>query len=210
MKLIIGNKNYSSWSLRPWLLLTEFTIGFEEIQVSLRPEGRGERLRQYSPAGKVPVLIDGDLTVWDSLAICEYVNEQYAAGKGWPADTRQRAEARSISAEMHSSFQALRSEFPLDCRARKKVEPSAAAVNDIHRIEHIWAQCLGKYFKKGPWLFGRFSIADCMYAPVVLRFVTYGVKVSDKSRAYMETVTGNRNIKNWLAAAVAELESLPD
>ena len=178
--------------------------------MSLRPDGRSERLRQYSPAGKVPVLIDGGLTVWDSLAICEYVNEQYLDGKGWPADVSQRAEARSISAEMHSSFQALRSEMPLDCRARKKVTPSTAVGNDIRRIEQIWASCRSKYSKTGPWLYGGFSIADCMYAPVVLRFISYGVHVTETSQAYMDTVTGNRHMKNWLDAAAAEQETLPD
>lgn len=208
MKLVIGNKNYSSWSLRPWLLLSEFGVEFEEIPVSLRPDQIRERIGKYSPSGKVPALIDENLTVWDSLAICEYVNEQYLDGKGWPADPARRAEARSISAEMHSGFQSLRSEMPMNCRARRKVNVSTAAGDDIKRIDQMWSHCRRRFSGDGPWLFGRFSIADCMYAPVVLRFVTYGVRVSQPSLTYMATVTGNRHLQRWLAAAQQETEVL--
>ncbi|MBF8270854.1 MAG: glutathione S-transferase family protein [Gammaproteobacteria bacterium] len=208
MKLVIGNKNYSSWSLRPWLLLRQIGIGFEEIQVSLRTEGLSERLRQYSPSGKVPVLLDRGLTIWDSLAICEYVSEQYLSGKGWPQDPGQRAEARSVSAEMHSGFTALRSEMPMNCRARRTVNISDAARRDIDRIEQIWSTCLDKNSGEGPWLFGGFSIADCMYAPVVLRFVTYGIHTSELNRNYLNTVAGNKHLLEWLAAAKTETEIL--
>jgi glutathione S-transferase len=210
MKLVIGNKNYSSWSLRPWLLLKQFGVSFEEIQVSLRTEDRSTRLRQYSPAGKVPVLIDDKLTVWDSLAICEYVSEKYLNGDGWPADSAQRAEARSISAEMHSGFQALRGEMPMNCRALRKVIPSEAVRLDIDRIQQIWSACRTKYSRSGPWLFGDFSIADCMYAPVVTRFLTYGVAAAGQNRGYLDTVINNLHMRDWLAAAKQEQEILAD
>ena len=172
MKLIIGNKNYSSWSLRPWLLLSTFKIEFEEIQESLRQEGLTERLRQYSPTGRVPVLIDENTAVWDSLAICEYVSEKYLAGKGWPEDEALRAEARAVCAELHAAFMGLRGELPMNCRATRKVELSDSAKLDIARVDAIWSK--GMLAGKGSWLFGDFSIADCFYAPVVLRFKTYG------------------------------------
>ena len=139
MKLVIGNKNYSSWSLRPWLLLSAFQVEFTEIQESLAEAGIKERFERYSPSGKVPVLLDEDLIVWDSLAICEYISEKYLAGKGWPAEINTRAEARAICAEMHSSFTALRNEMPMNCRATRKLELSSAAKVDIAQIDVIWS-----------------------------------------------------------------------
>ena len=208
MKLVIGNKNYSSWSLRPWLLLRQFEIPFEEIQELLGQQNIREILAKYSPSCKVPVLIDKGLTVWDSLAICEYVSERYLDGKGWPDGPALRAEARAISAEMHSGFTALRNEMPMNCRARRKVQMSDAVRRDIDRIETIWSSCIGKHTGDGPWLFGGFSIADCMYAPVVLRFLTYGVRTSAQNRNYLVTVAGNRHILDWITAAKRETEVL--
>jgi len=204
MQLVIGNKNYSSWSLRPWLLLSEFNIAFEEVQELLDREDTRERLAQYSPTCKVPVLIDNDVSIWDSLAICEYVSEKYLGGAGWPSDLVVRAQARAISAEMHSGFFVLRNELPLNCRARKKLEISQAVLQEIRRIDQIWSDCRSSYFKDGPWLFGRFSIADCMYAPVVLRFLTYGVEISIGAQAYMNSILENRNIMAWVSAARKE------
>ncbi|MEL6489274.1 MAG: glutathione S-transferase family protein [Cyanobacteria bacterium J06621_3] len=204
MKLIIGNKNYSSWSLRAWLLLTAFDLAFEEVLESLRRPGLTERLAQYAPAARVPVLIDGELTIWDSLAICEYVSEKYLAGKGWPADEAQRAAARAVCAEMHSGFGGLRSELPMNCRALRTVEMSAAAQQDIARIDAIWSQCMRDY--DGPFLFQAFSIADCFYAPVVQRFKTYGVSLSDRASEYQSFMLNYAPLTQWVEAAKAETE----
>lgn len=210
MKLVIANKNYSTWSMRAWLMLSEFNLAFEEIRESLGGDDLKQRLRRHSPSCKVPVLIDGGLTVWDSLAICEYVSETCLNGKGWPADVNLRSHARSVSAEMHSSFVALRSEMPMNIRAERIVHASAAALADIRRVDDIWTDCRQQYKKRGAWLFGAFSIADCMFAPVVMRFKTYGVDLSDSSRQYMDTVLNNTSVKAWINAALAETEIIPD
>ena len=208
MKLVIGNKNYSSWSLRPWLLLSTFGIEFEEIQESLRQEGLTERLSQYSPTGRVPVLIDKPVTVWDSLAICEYVSEKYLAGKGWPKDEALRAEARAVCAEMHAGFMGLRGELPMNCRATRQVELSDSAKLDITRVDAIWSK--GMSAGKGPWLFGDFSIADCFYAPVVLRFKTYGISVSESACRYQSWFLEHDALNQWVDAAKAETEIVPE
>ncbi len=214
MKLIIGNKNYSSWSLRPWLMLEAFDMKFEEQKLSLFTEDFYVQLAKHSPAGKVPVLIDTDTpehtVVWDSLAICEYISERHLGGKGWPESADDRAKARALSCEMHSGFTALRSEMPMDCRAKKKlslpVEVEALLNEDIRRIDKLWSEQLTQHQSEGPWLFGKFSIVDCMYAPVVLRFVTYGVEVSPMSQQYMQTMLQFPAIKLWLKAALEETE----
>ena len=210
MKLVIGNKNYSSWSLRPWLLLTHFKLPFEEINISLGAENLSDQLQQFSPSCRVPVLIDGPVTVWDSLAICETVSEQYLDGKGWPTEETARAHARSISAEMHSSFLALRNELPMNCRARRKIAISPLALKDIARIDTIWSDCISRSNAGGPWLFGDFSIADCMFAPVVLRFRTYGIGGSEASQRYMENVLANKHLLAWIDAGKKEVEVLPE
>jgi glutathione S-transferase len=210
MKLVIANRNYSSWSLRPWLLLREFGVEFELVEESLAGDDLKERLRRHSPSCKVPVLIDGDLTVWDSLAICEYVSEHYLDGQGWPGAPASRARARSVSAEMHSGFLGLRSEMPMNIRARRMVTPSTSTLADIRRIDEIWSDCRAQYAGEGDWLFGRFSIADCMYAPVVMRFKTYGTELSMPAQRYMETVSGNSNVKSWIEAALKETEIIPE
>ena len=208
MKLIIGNKNYSSWSLRAWLLLAAFDLNFEEVLESLRQPGLTERLARYSPTARVPVLIDSELTVWDTLAICEYVSEKYLAGKGWPANEALRAEARAVCAEMHSGFIGLRSELPMNCRALRTVDMSAATKQDIARIDSIWAHCMRDY--DGPFLFGDFSIADCFYAPVVLRFQTYGVDLSEAASQYQSFMLKHDAINKWVAAGKAETEIVPE
>lgn len=213
LKLIIGNKNYSSWSLRAWLLLTTFNLAFEEIQESLRqdlPEGSlKERLGKYSPTSRVPVLIDEQLTIWDSLAICEYVSEKYLAGKGWPADIALRAEARAICAEMHSGFMGLRSELPMNCRATRKVELSELAKQDIARVDAIWSKCMASSYQ-GTWLFGTFSIADCFYAPVVLRFQTYNISLSASASQYQTFMLQHDTLNRWVEAAKVETEIVPE
>lgn len=208
MKLIIGNKNYSSWSLRAWLLLSKFGIEFEEVQESLRQAGLKERLSQYSPTGRVPVLIDGTITVWDSLAICEYLSEKYLAGQGWPQAEALRAEARAICAEMHSGFAALRNELPMNCRATRQVELSAAARLDIARIDAIWSKCMET--EEGRWLYGAFSIADCFYAPVVLRFKTYGISISEPAHQYQAFFLEQSCLNQWVEAAKLETEIVPE
>lgn len=208
MKLVIGNKNYSSWSLRAWLLLTHFELEFEEVQETLKAEGLKERLAQYSPTGRVPVLMDGDRTVWDSLAICEYVSEQYLSGKGWPADVSMRAEARAVCAEMHAGFMGLRSELPMNCRASRRVEPSASALADIARIDEIWSNCMAR--NPDGWLYGEFSIADCFYAPVVMRFKTYGVELSASAQRYQAFALEQSALRKWVDSALEETEVVPE
>ena len=204
MKLFIGNKNYSSWSLRPWLLLAVNNISFEEVRIPLFTESTRSELEKYTPAGKVPVLQDKDTVVWDSLAICEYISEQYLDGKGWPADSESRAEARSCSAEMHSGFFSIRENMPMNCRARsRKVTISTELEKEISRIDDLWSGFRKKHSNLGPWLFGEFSIADCMFAPVVFRFTTYDVSVSELSTDYMNKVLKRPEAQLWLAQSVS-------
>lgn len=205
LTLVIGNRNYSSWSLRPWLLLHHFGQTFMEIRIPLdRPDTR-ERLQQYSPTLKVPVLIHDTLTVWDSLAICEYVSEQLLEGRGWPQASAARAEARSLAAEMHSGFSALRNQWPMNIRLQRKLPVEDAALSrDIRRIEQIWAGCLAQ--SGGPWLFGDFGIVDAMFAPVVLRFRSYQPPLAAAAGDYLQTVLANPSLQQWIAAACAETE----
>ena len=209
MKLVIGNKNYSSWSLRPWLLLSAFKIEFTEVQESLAEKGIKKRFEQYSPSGKVPVLLDGDLIIWDSLAICEYISEKYLAGKGWPEEINKRAEARAVCAEMHSSFTALRNEMPMNCRATRKLDLSSAAKTDIAQIDSIWSHYTDKNSPIGPWLFGHFSIADCFFAPVAFRFSTYGISLSESAQRYSSLLLKHESVAAWQEAAQAETEIIP-
>lgn len=206
MKLIIGNKNYSSWSMRPWLLLQHFNIEYEEIRLALFSESFEEDLARYTDANKVPVLHDGDINVWDSLAICEYISEQYLDGQGWPEDTAARAEARSASAEMHSSFFAVREHMPMNCRAQRKIEYSPEVLSEIIRIDTLWHDLRMKYYGKGPWLFGQFSIADCMYAPMASRFHSYLPELSQLSQDYVDTVLDHPRVKDWYQKAALETE----
>lgn len=203
--LVIGNKNYSSWSLRPWLLLKQLGVQFAEIKINLYTGDYREQILRHSPAGRVPVLIDGPITVWESLAICEYVAEKWP--NAWPADAHSRAHARSIASEMHVGFHALRSEFPMNCRSRRTgVTPSETAQTDIARVIQIWQTCFASYRSAGSWLFGQFTIADAMFAPVALRFFTYGVALPQDAAAYVATVVENPAIKAWIADARQETE----
>ncbi|WP_075186393.1 glutathione S-transferase family protein [Teredinibacter haidensis] len=211
MKLVIGNQNYSSWSLRPWLLLRHFDIDFDEIKISLAPANLREILGEFSPSCKVPVLIDGDIHVWDTLAICEYVNDRYLNGKAWPEGVEERALARSVVCEMHSGFSALRSELPMNCRAFRKVILSDEAVRDIARVDQLWSQADSVDAKnRGSWLFGRFGVADCFYAPVAFRFKVYGIELSENARAYSELLLNHPAMQDWLTAARAETEILQE
>lgn len=205
LTLVIANKSYSSWSMRPWMLLTQFGVAFEEIVVPLgRDETRADILR-YSPTGKVPALIDGDVTIWDSLSIAEYVAEGFPQHAVWPPDKRARALARSVSAEMHSSFQALRAQCPMNFRrAPKAIAFTPETLADIARIEEIFAQCRAAFGAGGPYLFGAFSAADAMYAPIVNRLDVYGAPVSETTRAYMRAMQASEAWKRWRAGAEAE------
>jgi len=202
--LVIGNKNYSSWSLRPWLLLKHLGVAFEEILVPLDRPSTREDLEKYSPSARVPVLRHGDLTVWDSLAICEYLAE--LTGRGWPAAPAARAVARAVSAEMHSGFTTLRSLWPMNARARNRRTAMTAALEaDVERVDQIWNDCRARFGAAGPWLFGEYSIADAMFAPVVLRFNTYGAAaVSPTVRWYMASVLEDPPLQEWLQAAKRE------
>ncbi len=204
LQLVLGNKNYSSWSLRPWMLLKHFNIPFHELHVSLNQESLSAVLRQYSPSCKVPVLMDGTRRVWDSLAICEYVNETYMENQAWPRGSAERAWARSVACEMHSSFAGLRNEMPMNIRAKRVVTPSMQCKLDIGRIDAIWAECMK--MNTGPWLFGEYSIADAMFAPVVMRFVTYGVTLSGLAQQYQNNVLEDVHIKEWMVQAKEESE----
>jgi glutathione S-transferase len=202
MLLVIGNKNYSSWSLRPWLAMKVLGIPFEEKRVPLYgPESKRELLR-YSPAGKVPCLVDGELRVWDSLAILEYLAERHPGL--WPAEATLRARARSVSAEMHSGFPNLRQHMSMNVRKRhpgKGRTPEVLA--EIARIVEIWGEA------RGPFLFGPFCAADAMYAPVVLRFRTYEVELPAACRAYADAVLALPALQEWMRDAGRETESLP-
>jgi len=182
--LIIGNKNYSSWSMRPWLLMKHFGIPFDERYIPLFTGEYKRDILQYSPSGRVPCLLDGDFVVWDSMAIAEYLVERHSGL--WPADAKARAVARSISAEMHSGFSALRSTLGMNIRRHaSRPIPSPEVQADVDRIVHVWTDCRQRFGKDGPYLFGKFSIADAMYAPVCFRFQTYGVAPEGVAGEYL-------------------------
>ena len=205
MKLVIGDHNYSSWSLRPWLALKQAGVPFTEVGVRLYANDTRDQILKHSPSGKVPCLIDGDTVVWDSLAICEYAAE--AVPTLWPVDRARRAEARAISAEMHSGFMALRKGFPMNVRAALPDHPRDAEIEaDIARIVAIWENCRQRYGRKGPFLFGHFTIADAMYAPVVWRFLTYHVDLPEASRQWVETMTALPAMQEWRNGALAEAD----
>ncbi len=203
LKLVIGDRNYSSWSLRPWLVLKQSGLPFEEISIRLRERNTRTEIFKHSPSGKIPCLVDGGTVVWDSLAICEYIAEK--APSMWPTDSRSRAEARSISAEMHSGFVALRHVLPMDIAASKPFVARTADVDgDIARIIEIWEGCRSRFVDAGPFLFGRFTIADAMFAPVVWRFLTYEIELTAASRKWVEAMLALPAMQEWHAAALAE------
>jgi len=209
MKLVIGNKNYSSWSLRPWLAMKVAEVDFEEVMIPLAQPDSKMRQLAYSKAGKVPVLIDNGLTVWDSLAICEYIADKHPDRGLWPADTSVRAQARSVTAEMHSGFSALRTHMPMNCRAPHPGEGHLPEVlDDAARIAAIWGDCRMKHADDGPFLFGCFTIADAFYAPVVTRFVTYHVVLPEICTAYIATMMALPAMQDWYGAAMVEAERI--
>ena len=203
LKLVIGDRNYSSWSLRPWLAIRQAGLPCEDVLIRLYESTTKSLLQQHSPSGKVPCLIDGDTVVWDSLAICEYIAEKAPAL--WPVDSARRAEARSVSAEMHSGFGTLRNCMPMDIRAEKSGEGRSAEVDvDIARIIAIWESCRSRFAADGPFLFGAFSVADAMFSPVVWRFRSYGIELPPLAQAWAETMCALPSMQEWRAAALAE------
>ncbi len=207
MKLVIGNKNYSSWSLRAWLILREAGIEFAEVRIPLDTDTTAGEIAQFSPAGCVPVLLIDEEAIWDSLAIAETIAERWPDRQLWPEDTARRAHARAVSAEMHAGFVALREAMPMNCRAmgRKVALPDAVAA-DIDRIFAIWSDCHRRYGDDGDWLFGRFSIADAMFAPVVLRFRTYGINLPESASLYPARLLESPAVQEWLLESESETE----
>jgi glutathione S-transferase len=211
LTLVIGNRNYSSWSLRPWLAMKQFGLDFNEVYIPLYRSDSVAKLKQYSPSGKVPVLIHDNLTVWDSLAICEYLAQEFPDLSWWGQDKKVTAIARSISAEMHSGFQNLRQNMPMNCRARYPGRGMNVEVQkDIDRIITIWRECRQEFGSAGEMLFGQFTIADAMYAPVTQRFLTYGLQLDSISQKYVEAITLLPAMQEWLTAANAEIETIPE
>lgn len=203
--LVIGNKNYSSWSLRPWLLLRHAGVAFDEVRLPLDTPEFHARIGDWSPTGRVPVLHDQGLVVWDSLAICEYANERWLRGSGWPQDPGERAVARALAAEMHSGFPALRAQLPMNCRREPRERHwDAAAQRDVDRIVSLWTERLDA--SGGDFLFGRFGIVDAMFAPVCVRMRGYGVPLPGIAAGYVEAVYALPAMSDWLMAARAESE----
>ena len=203
--LVVGNKNYSSWSFRPWLAMKATGIDFTEEVVQLDRSDTKARITEHSRAGRVPILKHDGIVVWESLAIIEYLAERFPAARLWPADLQARALARSISNEMHAGFQALRSSCPMNMRRpRRRLEISAAASEDARRIDEMWQDCRANYGAAGPFLFGAFSAADAMYAPVVNRFDVYDLPVSRPAKAYMEVVKALPAYREWEEAGRQE------
>jgi glutathione S-transferase len=202
LSIVIGNKNYSSWSLRAWLVLKQTGAAFDEIVIPLdRPETK-EKLRAHSPSGRVPVLKHGSETIWESLAIAEYLAELFPAARLWPAHPTARAVARAVSSEIHAGFVALRTHMPMEIRGRYSGKGCGRGVDkDIDRIADLWRACRNRFGNDGDYLFGRFTIADAMYAPVVSRFITYDVELDDVSTAYRDAVWGWPAMQAWATAA---------
>lgn len=206
MQLVIGDKNWSTWSLRAWLVLKRAGAAFDEVLVALRQPDTPERIAPHSPSAKVPALHDGELVVWDSLAISEYLADRFPDAQLWPADPARRALARAAAAEMHSGFASLRGECPMELSLKTSVDISLATETDVRRIVALWSDLRGRFVADGPWLLGEWSIADAFYTPVATRFRTYGIRLSDygdagPAAAYMQTLLADPDFKTWEAGA---------
>jgi len=205
LHLVIGNKAYSSWSMRPWIALKAQGVDFRETVIGLDQPDTAAKIKEFSAAGKVPVLQHGDLTVWDSLAIVEYLAETFPGKNWWPADAKARAVARAVSAEMHSGFAAVRTAMTMNVRKTLPTPELTEAVSaDLARITTIWRDCRTKFGASGPFLFGAFSNADAMYAPVVTRFKTYGVELDATCRAYSDAMLNHPAMREWYISAAGE------
>ncbi|WP_417798161.1 glutathione S-transferase family protein [Terasakiella pusilla] len=203
--LVMGNKNYSSWSLRPWLVMKHLGLEFDEIVIALMQDGFKDKILTHSPAGKVPVLKVDDFCIWDSLAICEYLNDSNPGAGLWPVDVQERALARSVAAEMHSGFFIIRNEMPMNIRRVVddfSVTPECQL--EIERVKDIWQNCLARKAQAGPFLFGGFTIADAMYAPIVWRFNSYGVALEGPLQDYSEAIRDFAPMQQWVEAAQDE------
>lgn len=210
-KLFIGNKCFSSWSLRPWVAMKHFDIAFEEATIRLRTPESAANLAAVSPTGQVPVLHHDGRVIWETLAILEYLAELFPEKNWWPAERELRAEARSVAAEMHSGFRALRYAWPMNLRRPRSLRAlDGEAETDARRVETVWRECLARH--GGPFLFGDFTIADAMYAPMATRFSTYGGELAPETAAYVETVLALPAMQEWYAQAAAETwpEPSPD
>jgi glutathione S-transferase len=211
LKLVIGNKNYSSWSFRPWIAMKVAGIAFDDVVISLSADDFKSRMAKVSGTGKVPTLIDGDVHIWESLAILEYLAETFPAAKLWPTRTAARAHARTISSEMHAGFTALRRACPMNmARPVKRRELDDEAKANVRRIEALWVDCRERFGAGGRFLFGAFGAADAMYAPIVARFHTYDVEVGRAARVYMAAVMALPAWAEWRAAALEEPWVLPE
>lgn len=208
IRLVIGNKNYSSWSMCPWLLLKMFDVNFDEIQIKLYQDNTAEKLGPYSPSLKVPVLLHREITVWDSLAICEYISGEILGGAGWPGSPKYRASARSVSAELHSEFPSLKQDWPMNCKASCRLTPSESLLNEIARIDAMWSCCRHRFGENGNYLYGRFSIADCMFAPIAVCFDTYGAELSSDAHTYLQALLDNPFVQKWINLGRREQEPL--
>jgi glutathione S-transferase len=207
LTLVIGNKNYSSWSMRPWVLMKQLGIPFEEVKLRFHSPEWDAQIARWSPSGLVPVLWRGDQSVWDSLAIAEALHEWFPQAGVWPADAAARAFARSMAAEMHSGFRDLRTSMPMNIRAElpgRGMKPEVQA--NIDRIQALWSEARRRFGRGGPFLFGAFSAADAMYAPVVMRFATYGVKLAPEATAYCEAMRTAPGVRAWIDDALREKE----
>ena len=211
LTLVIGNKNYSSWSLRPWVLMKHFNIVFKEKRVALFTNSTEAELAQYNSDFKVPILQDGELIIWDSLAILEYISENYLKSNGWPGELHARAMARSVSSEMHSSFVNVRSEMPMNCRKKfHNITLSVEAEREVERIKALWRLCRTQFGTEGEWLFGDYSIADAMFAPIALRFEGYSVPLAGIEATYVQNVINQPCIIEWVAAGKVEKEVITE
>lgn len=211
MKLIIGDKNYSSWSMRPWVMMKQAGIAFDEVLVPLREADTKARILEHSPSGKVPCLVTDDgQSIWETLAIVETLAERYPQHGIWPSDANARAHARAISSEMHAGFTDLRTNMSMNIRAQRAGQGATpGTLADVARIDAIWSECLTRY--GGPFLFGEeFCAADAMYAPVVSRFITYAPPLSEEARAYMERVSAVPAVREWFDDARRETHRLAD
>ena len=209
--LVIGNKNYSSWSLRAWLFLRASGLEFNEVRIPLFVDGWRDQIARHSPAGRVPVLVDGELSVWDTMAIYSHVREAHPQAVGWPAGREARAVARSIAAEMHSGFLGVRSQLPQNLRARRRRELGELSERtriQVKRILEIWTDCRRRFGQGGPWLFGAFSLADVVFAPVALRFVTYDIPVEGAAAQFVAAVQAHPDVGQWVDEAAAETERI--
>lgn len=209
MKLVIGNKNYSSWSLRPWILLKHFNIAFDEERHYLFSETYESDIAEYNSDSKVPILKDDELLIWDSLSILEYISEQYLDGKGWPSDKNARSLARSVSHEMHSSFSNIRGEMPMNCRKHySNIAFSKDTLHEIERIKSLWQQCRQQYGSSGEWLFGDFSIADAMFAPIAIRFNGFNLALNGLEKNYVDSILNHPDIQQWMQQGKLETATI--